>query len=131
MNIKNEKNIWECQPREIITNPNSYNCCVFMLNSSECDYIAPSTIMIIETTIIQTTIPPIITTELKIPSTQFKIPATQIKIPTTQIMKAPTTIIAPIKTTFVTPKIEHNLALLGFIDFTSRRIFLFCFYYYL
>ncbi len=129
-NIKNEKNIWEslyknetfyiCQSREIITNPNAYNCCVFMLNSSECDYIAPSTIMIIETTI-----PPIITTQLKIPTTQLKIPTTQLIKPLThRIIKPPTTVIVPIKTTEVRLEYEIKMVLTGIGKLTSRSGFL-------
>ena len=69
MNIKNEKNIWEsldknekfyiCQSKVIIQNPLAFNCCEFMTNPNECNYIPPDTIMISQTTEISTFLNPI------------------------------------------------------------------------
>ena len=50
MNLINEKNIWEsldkketfyiCQSRTIIQNPLAFNCCEFMTNPKECNYLS-------------------------------------------------------------------------------------------
>ena len=61
MNIKNENNtilksldkketFFICQTRTIIKNPFAFNCCEFMTNPNECNYLPPTTIMNSQTT---------------------------------------------------------------------------------
>ena len=60
MNLINEKNIWEsldknetfyiCQTRAIIENPFAFNCCEFLTNPDECNYIPTTQLMNIYTT---------------------------------------------------------------------------------
>ena len=124
MNLINKKNIWEsldknvtfyiCQSRVIIENPFAFNCCEFLVNPDECNYIPSTQLMNVQTTEIPIN-PPI---KLKIKSTNNSIIISTIK--STIIPTIKSTIIPTTNLTRIEKKEQTDLILALFSDWKQE-----------